>query len=70
MAPIAQQIAQMVDMLPMTDQMLALALVRKLVLAWDPDYTETAPDDLKAHRTALEEYLSGQTVAHDEINWD
>ena len=33
MAPIAQQIAQMVDMLPETDQTLALELVKKLVLA-------------------------------------
>lgn len=35
MAPIAQQIAQMVDMLPETDQTLALELVKKLVLAWE-----------------------------------
>ena len=39
MAPISQQIAQMVDMLPETDQTLAFELVKKLVLAWDPDYT-------------------------------
>ena len=34
MAPIAQQIAQMVNILPEADQALALELVKKLVLAW------------------------------------
>ena len=43
MAPISQQIAQMVDMLPETDQTLAFELVKKLVLAWDPDYTRATP---------------------------
>ena len=43
MAPIAQQIADMVDMLPETDQALALELVKKLVLAWDPDFTKLTP---------------------------
>ena len=37
MAPIAQQIASMVEMLPEADQALAYTLVKKLVLAWDPD---------------------------------
>ena len=43
MAPIAQQIASMVEMLPEADQALAYTLVKKLVLAWDPDYTSRRP---------------------------
>ena len=43
MAPIAQQIAGMVDMLPEQDQTLAFELVKKLVLAWDPDFTKLTP---------------------------
>ena len=43
MAPIAQQIADMVDMLPEKDQALAFELVKKLVLAWDPDFTKVTP---------------------------
>lgn len=30
----------MVDMLPAEDQRLAYELVKKLVLAWDPDFTK------------------------------
>ena len=36
MAPIAQQIAQMVNILPEADQALALELVKKLVLGLGP----------------------------------
>jgi len=43
MAPIAQQIADMVDMLPEQDQALAFELVKKLVLAWDPDFSKVTP---------------------------
>ena len=43
MAPIAQQIADMVDMLPEKDQALAFEWVKKLVLAWDPDFSKVTP---------------------------
>jgi len=59
MAPIAQQIAQMVDMLPETDQTLALELVKKLVLAWDPDYTRATPSEDAAMEQAVRESGKG-----------
>ena len=27
-------------------------------------------DDLRAHRTAMEEYARGETISLDAINWD
>ena len=45
MAPIAQQIADMVDMLPEQDQTLAFEVIKKMVLAWDPDFTKTTPTE-------------------------
>ena len=70
MATIAQQIAQMVDLLPETDQTLALELVRKLVLAWDPDYTKTSPAEAAAREQAVRDMDAGDYVSDDEINWD
>lgn len=70
MAPIAQQIAQMVDMLPETDQALALELVKKLVLAWDPDYTRATPSEDAAMEQAIKEMESGNYVPDSAINWD
>lgn len=70
MAPIAQQIAQMVDMLPETDQALALELVKKLVLAWDPDYTKATPTENAAMEQAVREMEAGDYVPDSSINWD
>ena len=40
MTTVAMDIAKMVDMLPENDQIFAYEFVKKLVLAWDPDYTK------------------------------
>lgn len=69
MAPLAQQIANMVDMLPEKDQNLAFEMVKKLVLAWDPDFTKLTP----AERTELEraeaEMDAGEYIPDSAINW-
>lgn len=70
MAPIAQQVANMVDMLPEQDQALAFELVRKLVLAWDPDYTKTTPAEKLQIDKAAAEMDAGEYVADSEINWN
>ena len=66
MAPMAQEIAKMVDMLPEQDQNLAYELVRRLVLAWDPDYTKVTPEE-KAHIQKAEE--SG-FISEQDIDWN
>ena len=70
MAPISQQIANMVEMLPETEQGLALELVKRLVLAWDPDFTKVTPSEALELRQAETEFDNGETVDHDAINWD
>lgn len=70
MAPIAQQVAHMVEMLPEEDQALAFAMVRKLVLAWDPEYTKATPEEDAAMDQAVKELAAGDYVLDSEINWD
>ncbi len=70
MAPISQQVAQMVDILPDADQKLALAMVEKLVLAWDPDFTKVTPSEKVAIEQAVRELDAGEYVTHAEIDWD
>ena len=36
----------MLEMLPETEQDFALEFVKRLVLAWDPDYTKLTPSEL------------------------
>lgn len=68
--PISQQIAEMVDMLPDTDQALALELVKKLVLAWDPDFVKITPAEKAELEQAEREFAAGEYVPHEAINWD
>ena len=66
----AQQIASMVDMLPENDQRLAYELVKKLVLAWDPDFTKVTPQEAQALAEAEEHFKNGEYVTLDEVNWN
>ena len=68
--PISQQIAQMVDILPDADQVLAFELVKKLVLAWDPDFTKTTAAERDAIDLATKELEAGEFVTDEQINWD
>ena len=61
------EIAQMVEMLPEQDQALAYELVKKLVLAWDPDFTKLTAKE----RSELEEAEADtETVPFDAIDWN
>lgn len=70
MAPIAQQIADMVDMLPEQDQALAFELVKKLVLAWDPDFTKVTPFEKIQLDQAEAEMNAGNYISESAINWN
>lgn len=66
MSEIAMSAARMLNMLPEEDQNFAFEFIKKLVQAWDPDFTKVTPEE--ADRIAKAE-LSG-FVAEDEIDWD
>ena len=70
MAPISQQIAEMVDILPDADQALAFEVVKRMVLAWDPDFTKVTPKEAAELEQACLEYERGETVPLEAINWD
>ncbi len=66
MAPKAQEIARMVDMLPEEEQTLAFDLVKRLVLAWDPDFTKVTPEEA----AQLQAAEASGFVSEEEIDWD
>lgn len=67
---LAQKVAQMVEILLKEDQALAFAMVRKLVLAWDPEYTKATPEEDSAMNQAVKELLSGDYALDSEIDWN
>lgn len=60
------QIAEMIDMLPESDKDLAYELIKKLVLAWDPDFTRVTPKE----RKEIEEAEQSGYISANEIDWD
>ena len=66
MTAIAADIAKMVDMLPEDDQKFAQEFIKKLVLAWDPDFTKVTPQEAELIKTAEESGF----VSESDIDWD
>ena len=66
MSEVATSTARMIDMLPEDDQKFAYEFVKKLVLAWDPDFTKVTPDE--ANRINLAE--ESGFVSEAEVEWD
>ncbi len=62
----AQQIVAMLDMLPEQERNLAFEMVKRIVLAWDPDYTKLIPGEA----AELTEAESSDYIDADEIDWD
>lgn len=67
MSGAVREAAGLMEILPENDQIFALEFIKKLVLAWDPDYTKLTPAEEKSLQDAL---ADPETVPHDAINWD
>lgn len=60
------KIANMLDMLPDDEQDLALNLLERIILAWDPDYTKLTLSEKKE----LEEAENDEFIDQDNIDWE
>ena len=66
MSTVAMNIAQMIDMLPESEQHFAQEFVKRLVLAWDPDFTKVTPEEAAQIKAAEESGF----IPEDEIDWE
>ncbi len=67
MNAVTQEAIQLMNVLPEKDQNLALELIKKLVIAWDPDFTKLTPTEKNDLENAR---LDEETVSHEAICWD
>lgn len=56
----------MLEMLPEQEQDFAFEFIKRLVLAWDPDFTKLTPKE----RTRLEASEHGEYINAKDINLD
>lgn len=66
MRAIAMDIAKMVDMLPESEQRLAHEVLKRLVLAWDPDFEKVTPEE--ANRIVAAE--ADEFIVESDVNWN
>lgn len=57
----------MIDHVQEEDLVILLTLIQRLCQDADDIATE---DDIECHRLAVEEYQRGETVRHEDIDWD
>lgn len=60
------KIAEMLDMLPSNEQDLAYEFVKRMVLAWDPDYTKTT----KAEAEQIASAEQSEFINDADIDWN
>lgn len=65
MSPVRNQLVEVIDILPEDEQALLLEIAYRFI----PDDVAT-PDDLAAIAEAEAEFARGETVRHEDINWD
>lgn len=70
MSTATKEVISLMEILPESDQNFALEFIKKLVLAWDPDYTKVTPTEKKELEEAEKDIIENGTISHDVINWD
>lgn len=66
MSDMAMSAAQLLDMLPEEDQSFAYEFIKKLVKAWDPDFTKVTPEEAKQ----IAEAEKSGFVDEADIDWE
>ncbi len=69
MTQIVQESVRMLEMLPESEQELAVQLIKRLVLAWDPDFTKLTSEERKQLEAAEQRIDRGEYVKDSDIQW-
>lgn len=70
MSGAVKEAISLMEVLPENDQNFALEFIKKLVFAWDPDYTKVTSAERMALEEAEKDIEENGTIPHDAINWD
>lgn len=70
MSTLTTKTIEIMNMLPVEDQELLYNIAKKLVRAWDPDFTKLPPSEEKELKNSIEEISNGDFVSENDINWN
>ena len=66
MSETAMTAAKILNVLPESDQQFALEFIKRLLLAWDPDFTKLTSEEAEL----LQKAENSGFVDEADINWD
>lgn len=64
---LVKQTVELLEVLPQEDVLLVNKLVKKLILAWDPDFTKVSPQEAKRIEESDEEMKAGIYVTENDF---
>lgn len=70
MSGTVREAVSLMEILPESDQHFALEFIKKLVIAWDPDFTKVTASERAALEEAEKDIAENGTISHNAINWD
>ena len=66
MSDIAIKAAKLIDVLPEADKVFAYEFIKKLVIAWDPDFTKVTAEE----KELIEQAESSGYIDEKDIDWE
>ncbi len=66
MSTIVIQAAELMQALPQSEQQFAYEFIKKLVLAWDPDFTKVTDEE----KSQISQAEKSGFVNDEDIDWD
>ncbi len=60
----------LLEILPEKEQNFALEIIKKLVIAWDPDFTRLTSAERAELEEAEKDMAENGTIPHEAVNWD
>lgn len=64
-----KEMFQLVDMLPESEQNFINEMIKRVVLAWDSDFTKVTNSERQRIEEAEQELKNGEYISHKEV-WD
>jgi hypothetical protein len=65
-----KEVTTMLEMLPKKEQVFACEVMKKLILAWDPDFTKVTPKEAVELKIAHAQIAKGEFFDDEDIDWD
>ena len=70
MTQIVKESLKMLEMLPESEQEFASQFIKRLVIAWDPEFTKLTCEERKSLEDAEKRMDNGEYIRDSDIKWD